>query len=161
MLFHVVHFYPLRLYLAGIHYNENAQRKQAVTKQGEEQYSALFPKYVYKKGSHTVRKVLEGSSYGMCTISGIPSCIHSFCKSITLTINYNTTLVHFLLSHIEYVEELLTKLWAIAEDTCNKCARRIPEVNPSPPLRCRYENPVKSQAIKVHKSHFTRGKKFP
>ena len=72
MLFHVVYFYPLRLYLAAMHYNETAQRKQAVTNQGEEQYSVLFPKY--KKGGHTVRKVLEDCSYGMCTISGIPSC---------------------------------------------------------------------------------------
>ena len=44
-----------------MHYNENARRKQAVTKRGEKQYSVLFPKY--KKGGHTVRKVLEDCSY--------------------------------------------------------------------------------------------------
>ena len=64
-------FHPLRLYLAAIHYNENARREQAVTKQGEKQYSVLFPKY--KKGGHTVRKVLEDCSYGMCTICSIPA----------------------------------------------------------------------------------------
>ena len=59
----------------------------------------------------------------------------------------------FLLVHVEYVEELLTKLWAIAEDS--KCARRkIPEVNSPPPLSSAYEHPVKNQAIEEHKSRF-------
>lgn len=33
-----------RLYLATMHYNENADREQAVTKAGEPKYKVVFPK---------------------------------------------------------------------------------------------------------------------
>ena len=74
VLFHVVDFSSAKVVpIAAMHYNENAQRKQAVTKRGEKQYSVLFPKY--KKGGHTVRKVLKDCLYGVCTISSIPAYI--------------------------------------------------------------------------------------
>ena len=39
-----------RLELAALHFNENSNREQARTKEGEEQYDIVFPKY--KKGGY-------------------------------------------------------------------------------------------------------------
>ena len=50
--------------LAALHFNENSNQEQAVSKKGEERYDIVFPKY--KKGSHIVRKVLTGPTYGNC-----------------------------------------------------------------------------------------------
>jgi len=44
------------LKLAALHFNENANRPQAVTKEGDEFYDIVFPKD--KKGGYIVRKVL-------------------------------------------------------------------------------------------------------
>ena len=52
-----------RLQLAALHFNENSQREQAVTQQGEEQYAIVFPKY--KKGGYIVRKVFKNPTYSM------------------------------------------------------------------------------------------------
>ena len=54
--------YTIRLQLAALHFNENANRKQAVTKRGEERYDVVFPKY--KKGGYIVRKVVQDPTYG-------------------------------------------------------------------------------------------------
>ena len=51
-----------RLELAALHFNENSNRKQALTKEGEEQYDIVFPKY--KKGGYIVQKVVEKPTYG-------------------------------------------------------------------------------------------------
>ena len=51
-----------RLQLAALHFNENSNRKQVVTRDGREQYDIIFPKY--KKGGYVVRKVLETPTYG-------------------------------------------------------------------------------------------------
>ena len=51
-----------RLELAALHFNENSNREQAVTKEGDEQYDVVFPKY--KKGGYIVRKVVEKPTYG-------------------------------------------------------------------------------------------------
>lgn len=45
-----------------MHYNENASRPQAVTKEGHVRYTLKFPKY--KKGQATVSKVLTDATYG-------------------------------------------------------------------------------------------------
>ena len=60
--FHLILLYIIRLQLAALHFNENANRKPAVTKMGEEMYDIIFPKY--KKGSYVVRKVMQDPSYG-------------------------------------------------------------------------------------------------
>ena len=57
-----------------IHFNENTNRKQAVTKQGTRRYDVVFPKY--KKGGYVVKKVLVNSTK-LCmvrhiAISGLP-----------------------------------------------------------------------------------------
>ncbi|KAJ8018711.1 hypothetical protein HOLleu_43144 [Holothuria leucospilota] len=68
----VIHFAPKsthfsyrtmisRLQLAALHYNENASRPQAVTREGQERYNLKFPKY--KKGQATVSKVLTNATY--------------------------------------------------------------------------------------------------
>ena len=38
--------------LAALHFNENTNRKQAVTKQGTKRYNVAFPKY--KKGGYNI-----------------------------------------------------------------------------------------------------------
>ena len=53
---------PCRLQLAALHFNENTNRKQAVTKQGTRRYDVVFPKY--KKGGYVVKKVLVNATYG-------------------------------------------------------------------------------------------------
>ena len=54
-------FLICRLQLAVLHFNENGNRKQAVTKKGEERY-IIYPKY--KKGGYIVRKVVQNPTYG-------------------------------------------------------------------------------------------------
>ena len=55
--------FPLifRLKLAALHFNENANGPQAVTKEGDECYNIVFPKY--KKGGYIVKKVLVKPTY--------------------------------------------------------------------------------------------------
>ena len=50
-----------RLYLAALHYNENSDRMQAVTKSGHPQYSLRFPKF--KKGGYTIKVNKCGPTY--------------------------------------------------------------------------------------------------
>ena len=45
-----------------LHFNENANRKQAMTKKGEERYDIMFSKY--KKGVYVVQKVVQDPTYG-------------------------------------------------------------------------------------------------
>lgn len=50
------------LTLAALHYNENSEKVQAATREGNLQYSIVFPKQ--KKGEFTVKKVKTQSTYG-------------------------------------------------------------------------------------------------
>ena len=58
-----LHHVSCRLKLAALHFNENCNRPQAVTKQGVAQYDIVQPKY--KKGGHLVRKIHVKATYGM------------------------------------------------------------------------------------------------
>ncbi|KAM7440480.1 hypothetical protein ABFA07_010306 [Porites harrisoni] len=51
-----------RLLLAVLHYNENSERLQAVTKEGKPCYSIRFPKH--KKGEYSVRKDKTAATCG-------------------------------------------------------------------------------------------------
>jgi hypothetical protein len=51
-----------RMALAAMHYNENANRHQATTAEGLEQYSLTFPKN--KDGKLTVRALKTQPTYG-------------------------------------------------------------------------------------------------
>ena len=53
--------YTFRLYLAAMHFNENAGRTQARTTSGKLRYKVLFPKA--KKGAHTVKAVKTQATY--------------------------------------------------------------------------------------------------
>ena len=48
--------------MAALHYNENSNRMQAVTKEGRPCYSIRFPKF--KKGEYSVRKEKTSATYG-------------------------------------------------------------------------------------------------
>lgn len=50
-----LHIHIFRVQLAMLHFNENSDRAQATTKQGEDRYDVVYPKY--KKGGYIVRKV--------------------------------------------------------------------------------------------------------
>lgn len=52
-----------RLLLAALHYNENSDRLQAVTKDGRPCYTMRFPKF--KKGDYSVRKEKTCATYGI------------------------------------------------------------------------------------------------
>ena len=51
-----------RMQLATLHFNENSNRDQAVTKEGKDCYEIVFPKF--KKGGYIVRKVTVKPTYG-------------------------------------------------------------------------------------------------
>ena len=53
----------VRLQLTALHYNENADRPQAVGSNGQLLYSVRFPKY--KKGDYSVIPVKEKPTYGI------------------------------------------------------------------------------------------------
>ena len=53
--------FPYRLYLAAMHYNENADRAQALDKHGQRRFAIKFPKY--KKGAFSVSPVKEPATF--------------------------------------------------------------------------------------------------
>ena len=54
--------FTFRLAVSGLHYNENSNREQAVTKDGEQKYSMEFPKQ--KGGEPKVRRLKTKPTYG-------------------------------------------------------------------------------------------------
>ena len=54
--------YLFRLQIAILHFNENSDREQATLQDGRERFNITFPKY--KKGEHTVKKILVKCTYG-------------------------------------------------------------------------------------------------
>jgi hypothetical protein len=64
----------VRLYLAALHYNENADRPQSVNRAVEQVYSVRFPKY--KKGGFTVTPVKDNPTYGI-SINLVTVLFHS------------------------------------------------------------------------------------
>ena len=71
-----------RLQLAALHFNENANRNQAVTKQGTKRYDVVFPKY--KKGGYVVKKILVNATYGMCGGRGLFQHTRNIFSQVTL-----------------------------------------------------------------------------
>ncbi len=74
------HVLFLRLFLAGLHYNENSDRVQASTVDGPLQYGIRHPKY--KKGGHTVRKVKP--TIGPCIFNEQHPFKHDNCIKIKM-----------------------------------------------------------------------------
>ncbi|XP_064636950.1 uncharacterized protein LOC135493502 [Lineus longissimus] len=62
-----------RVYLAALHYNENAGRAKATTNDGAARYNVAYPKY--KKGSYTVKKILTN-----CTYDYVADCFEEVMK---------------------------------------------------------------------------------
>ena len=56
-------FYSYRLYLAAMHYNENAGRAQATTALGAAQYSLSYPRSKQDAGGYTICKKLVNSTF--------------------------------------------------------------------------------------------------
>lgn len=57
--------FQYRLCLSALHYNENADRMQAVAVDGRPCYSIRFPKA--KQGGHAVREIKTKATYGKRT----------------------------------------------------------------------------------------------
>ena len=51
-----------RLQIAILHFNENSDREQAKLEDGSGRVNIVFPKY--KKGEHTVKRILVKCTYG-------------------------------------------------------------------------------------------------
>jgi hypothetical protein len=51
-----------RTLLAILHFNDNTERKQQRSKDGKLYFGVSYPKW--KKGGHTVRKIMENPSFG-------------------------------------------------------------------------------------------------
>ena len=66
-----------RLHLAALHYNENGQRDQAATRDGDKRSSIVFPKY--KKGGNTIREIKVDCTFGKYSL---------FVIALTLSINF-------------------------------------------------------------------------
>jgi hypothetical protein len=56
-----------RLQIAALHFNENANRMQAVTKKEKDKNDVIFPKY--KKGGYVVRKVTVEATYSKLNLT--------------------------------------------------------------------------------------------
>ncbi|CAG2218817.1 unnamed protein product [Mytilus edulis] len=68
-----------RLWLAALHFNENNQREQAVTKDGRARYKIVYPKF--KKGDYSVKRILVDCTYDyvqtvMTTVMGLGKVSH-------------------------------------------------------------------------------------
>jgi hypothetical protein len=106
--------------------NENANREQAVTKQGEQQYGIVFPKY--KKGGYIVRKVFKNPTYGRFN--------HVPCSSLTLL-------------HVQIISKTYWRRHLSLEASELQSLSSAPDT-----LSSGYERPEKSVAIQRHKSRF-------
>ncbi len=53
----------LRYALAALHYNENANRRQAVNVRGNAQFALRYPKY--KQGGHTIKQIKTRTTHSM------------------------------------------------------------------------------------------------
>ena len=60
-----------RLCLSALHYNENADRMQAVTVDGRPRFSIRFPKAKAKQGGHAVREIKTKATYGGYTVQNL------------------------------------------------------------------------------------------
>ena len=55
-----------RLQIAIMHFNENSDREQAKLPDGSERVNIAFPKY--KKGEHSIKKILVKCTYSKYTL---------------------------------------------------------------------------------------------
>ncbi|XP_033127102.1 uncharacterized protein LOC117124881 [Anneissia japonica] len=74
-----------RLLLAVLHYNENSERIQATTKDGDLQYTIAYPKA--KQGAHTIKKVMTECTFGyvddlMLEVTAIAEGTHEAVKVV-------------------------------------------------------------------------------
>ena len=82
-------FLSCRLLLAAIHYNENTDRPQAQTSNGQPIFRIRFPKY--KKGGFTVTPAKPSPTYGMSLDGVFKSTLYI---SITLIILLESTHIY-------------------------------------------------------------------
>ena len=58
----IIIYCNIRIQLAALHFNENANQEQAVSPAGEPRYDLVFPKF--KKGGYIVKKITKDPTYG-------------------------------------------------------------------------------------------------
>lgn len=141
-----LHFSSNRLELAILHFNENANRQQAITKDGDNRYDIVFPKY--KKGGYVVRKVTTDPTFSKCYVYCCIALSDYDCY-------YNNVQLVLLLctsTHTGYVQDLVSKTVELCKTGCS-LTTPAPEV--PLPLSSQYERPDKAMAVVQHKSRFS------
>ena len=121
-----------RLELASLHFNENSDRKQAVTTEGKDQFEIVFPKF--KRGGYTVRRVMVDPT---------------FSKAVYSTTVQVTAIYSF---HADYVQKIFETVHHLCNVTEENFTR---QVMPPPTLSTQCTRPDKDSAIAGHKRRFS------
>lgn len=134
------HAFTFRTFLAALHYNENAGRPQAVTKDGELVWVIKFPKA--KKGA-VVAPHKTGCTYGICQCS----FIHNWCRFLNVFESLVT----------EYVGELMAAVLDLCKTMPSYAAAIELHSQDAPPfLSSAYECADKQALVQQHQSRFNR-----
>ena len=72
-----------RLFCSNMHFNENSQRKQAKTKNGEDRWAVIYPK-VHQGEKSIAKKIKEEATYSKCIKLGYNNIRQSFCLTLTV-----------------------------------------------------------------------------
>ena len=93
-----------RIQLAVLCFNENSNRAQATTKQGEARYDIIFPKY--RKGGYVVRKVTEDATYGKPRIHNMPLfykwCVYTLLSQVATIFEK----AQITLQYCQYIQDM-------------------------------------------------------
>lgn len=135
----------LRLYLSAMHFNENAERDQATTAEGEPIYRLMFPKS--KKGKATVKPVKTEATF-------------SKYKMFLLEKQLKRKQIIYIDSVVwvsEYVQDLMSLVF---EDIFEDPSPYVAELKTIPVpehLSAVFERPPKEEVIAAHRSRFSQG----
>lgn len=123
--------------MAALHYNENSDRLQAVTKEGKPRYSIRSPKN--KKGEYSVRKEKTAVTYGN----------YYDVKCMQSDVQEKKKHTPFFLFLAGYTETLLNVLVREYEEDQTSLKNSIQDLreNMPPPLTASCEKPCKETAV--------------
>ena len=122
--------------MAALHYNENSDRLQAVTKEGKPCYSIRFPKH--KKGEYSVRKEKTAATYGNhCDVK---------CMQSEVQKKKNIHPSFFLAGYTETLLNVLVREYEEDQTSLKNYIQDLRE-NMPPPLTASFEKPCKETAV--------------
>ena len=134
-----------RTSLAVLHWNANAGRAQAETRDGKKRFSVSFPKA--NAGQPSVRKIKTKTSYGRCTkMAEVFIC--AFMYSVLVFSSFT-----FLLT--AYGHSLIQTLFVAVETDRTVFSKYREEQQPSPrPLAQEYEQANKAEVLAGYRTRF-------